>query len=205
MRISNVIRSASSGQECQMSNPQRGFTLIELLAVIAVLIVVGIFIGVILFSSLTVTNKTNTLTTVRQNGNHAISQISKMVRDAKILNSPYPCVTPPSPTPVATRSSITITSYDEGKTTFICEYTLPDSTTTIASQSGTNPPLSLLDTSAVSLAPGSCSFTCSQDSSSDAPRISIKFMLTQRSSSLFPEQQASLNFETSVTIRSVGR
>src|SRR3989344_4544421 len=61
----------------------KGFTLIEILVVMAVLIFIGLIIGSIVMSVLRGTNKTNTLTQVRQNGSYAISQISKTLRNAK--------------------------------------------------------------------------------------------------------------------------
>lgn len=179
-----------------------GFTLVELLAVIVVLIAIGSIIGAILFSSLRGSTKTNAITNVKHNGGFAISQMAKMVRDAKSLEYPRPCVVV-SPTPVPTVTEVTIVNFDGGQTTFICNDTTGGDAT-IASQSGSDTPISLLDTKAVSLT--SCYFTCTQTSLSDFPSISIFFSLQANSGGSLVEQLAapsSIPFETSVSLRNL--
>ncbi|OGH42386.1 MAG: hypothetical protein A3H79_00140 [Candidatus Levybacteria bacterium RIFCSPLOWO2_02_FULL_36_8b] len=198
----------------QLSTP-KGFTLIELLVVIAVLVFVGIFIGSILFSSLRGTNKTNTLTVVRQNGSFAISQTTKMLRNARSFegvsidgeNYVTDCtqVIPPSPTPPPDPIKYTylkITSFDDGQTIFSCS----GSPLTLSSNSA-----SLLDTTAVSIpVSNSCYFTCSQSTISDFPTIGINFFLREvvPTGALLPEKTASaaaIPFQTSVLMRNIGR
>lgn len=187
-RMSNV--------ECRMSNVKDGgFTLIEILAVIFVLSTIGVLVAAIITSSLRGTNKTNTITAVRQNGFFAIAQMTKMIQNARKLDNPYPCVPPPTPTPQPSHQSITIASADGGQTTLTCNYGSPS---TIASNSG-----SLLDTNAVKL--DLCTFTCSQTSLSDPPIIGISFTLTQKREDSFFEQSASIPFQTSVVMRNVSR
>lgn len=173
-------------------NIQTGFTLLELLAAMVVLIAVGTIIGAILFASLRGATKTNTITNVRQNGNYAISQMTKMIRGAKTLDLPDPCVSPPSPTPIPTYPSVTFTSFDGGQTIFSCD------SDTISSNSA-----SLLDTSVVSLL--SCSFTCSRTSFSDVPTIGINFTLIQSGISAFNEKKASIPFQTTVLLRNLSK
>ncbi len=195
----------------------RGFTLIELLVVMTLLLAVGTIIGVILFSSLRGTSKTNTITAVRQNGNYAISQMVKTIRNANrfdgmstdginyITNCSVP--TPPVPTPTSppvVYNFIKITSVDGFQTTFIC----PDtsfSPSTIAAKNGGGVKVSLLDTTTVSLV--SCLLTCTQASLSDAPTIGITFALKEQSgsSSLPVEKTANVSFQTSVTLRNQPR
>ena len=181
-----------------------GFTLIELLAVIFILIAVGTIIGAILVSSLRGTNKTNTITVVRQNGNFAIMQMVKMLRSAKRLDFPVSCLLPLSPTPIPTYSSVTFTSFDDGQTTFSCNDSLDTPPNTIASNSS-----SFLDTTSVSLV--SCAFTCSQASPSDLSIIGINFSLSAYAPTgvnLLPEKTASataIPFQTSVTMRNLNR
>lgn len=185
----------------KISKLESGFTLIEMLAVIFVLSTIGVLVGAIITSSLRGTNKTNTITVVRQNGNFAITQMAKMVQNALRLDSPYPCIPPPSPTPApAGYSSITITSFDGSQTEFKCDYPLGGSRITIASNRS-----NLLDTRSVSLVAGSCKFTCSQTSLSDPPIIGISFTLSQKSTTSFFEQSASIPFQTSVVMRNVSR
>lgn len=179
-------------------NSKKGFTLIELLAVMIVLIAVSSIIGAILFSSLRGTNKTNTLTAVRQNGNNAISQMVKMLRGAKRLDSPASCSVPLSPTPIPTYSFVTFTSFDDGQTTFSCD------SGTISSNAA-----SLLDLTGVSLV--SCSFTCTQEGILDFPTVGINFSLREYAPSgitLFSEKTASataIPFQTSVSLRNLKR
>ncbi|MCL4353494.1 prepilin-type N-terminal cleavage/methylation domain-containing protein [Patescibacteria group bacterium] len=200
----------------QISN-SLGYTLIELLAVMAVLVVVGAVVGQILFSVLRGNNKTNTLSSVNQNGSYAISQMSKMIRNTQFFNgvsidgSTYitDCVTSsvgaltPTPTP-ETYKSLKITSFDGGETIFSCD--LASSPPTISSNSA-----SLLDTNAVEIDMSSsnpCYFTCSQDSFSGSTRIGIHFSLKEFSNSgvtPIEEKSASAVFDTSVILRNPSR
>lgn len=200
----------------QKFGKELGFTLIELLVVIAVLVFVGFFIGSILFSALRGTNRTNTLTVVRQNGSFAISQTTKMLRNAMnfegVSTDGVGYVTdctqtvPPSPTPTPDPikySYLKITSFDSGVTIFSCS----DPPFTLSSNSA-----SLLDTSTVSIpdVADSCYFTCSQGSISDLPTIGINFLLREviPTGALLPEKTASATailFQTSVTLRNMGR
>lgn len=197
----------------KISSFRKGFTLIEMLVVIFVLSTIGVLVGAIITSALRGTNKTNTITTVRQNGFYAIAQMTKMIQNARKLDSPS-CVPPPSPTPtpVSSYPSITITSADGGQTTFAC-CSPGDSlgNGTISSGSGAidlstacgalKKPL--LDTNNTKLGP--CTFTCSQASASDPPIIGISFTLSQKSTTSFFEQSASIPFQTSVVMRNVSR
>ena len=206
----------------QLSTP-KGFTLIELLVVIAVLVFVGVFIGAILFSSLRGTNKTNTLTVVRQNGSFAVSQVTKTLRNAKSfegvsidgsLNSyTTDCtqIIPPSPapTPVPVKYYyLKITSFDSGVTIFSCSGNPGDSENPLTLSSNS---ASLLDTTAVSIPDSnSCYFTCSQSTISDFPAIGINFFLREfvPIGALLPEKTASaaaIPFQTSVLMRNIGR
>ena len=183
-----------------------GFTLIELLVVILVIFSVGVLIVSVLFSALRGTNKTNTIDTVRRNGNSAITQMSRMIRYAQSFNGVSTSTDPsvyitdctvraPTPTPTPTQySNVNITSFDGGQTIFSC----PPSASTIASISATTS-VSLIDTSSVDVS--NCYFTCSQDSIISPPNIGINFTLTQKNTSNFFENKASASFQTSVSVR----
>lgn len=201
----NLLKPVKSGA---------GFTLIELLATMIVVLTVGAVMGGILFSAVRSNNKASTLTTVKQNGTYAISQMSKMIRYAKSFDgvttdatsgSPVyttDCVQPtvapltPTPTPVAYKR-VKITSFDGGSSTFWCE-SVGVSPATISSNSA-----SLVDTTAILV--NTCSFACTQASINDPPVISIDFNLRQRKSTLFAEQQSKLDFHTSVAFRNWSR
>lgn len=175
---------------------QSGFTLIELLIVMMVLVTVGIITASIIVSALRGSNKTNTINTVRQNGNYAISQISKMLEFSQgfvgVSNDNVNYSTACS-SPTATYKYIKIVSFDNGTTVFSCN--VPSST--ISSNSA-----SLISPSDVALT--SCSFTCSRNISVP-PTIGIDFMLTQKSSSNFFENKDSVEFKTSVILRNLNK
>lgn len=192
--------------EFRIQNFQRGYTLIELLAVITIVVVVGVIVAGILISSLRGGSKSNVLDNVRQNGNYAITQMSKMIIYAQsfngvsrdggnsyttncIVNPPSSPSSSPTPSPVPIEYQyIKITSFDGGQTIFSC------SNSTIASNGA-----SLIDVSTVSLV--SCSFTCTQDNLGQAPTIGINMTLSQNTTSSFAEKQATIPFQTSVTLR----
>lgn len=187
----------------QRAKRLRGFTMVELLAVIIVLVALGTMIGGIFFATLRGTNKSNALTVVRQSGDVVLLQMTKTIRNAKIFNgvstdgTAYTTnctvvVANPSPTPIPYKS-VQVTSFDGGVVTYSCDTT---PTVTISSNSA-----SLLDTTAVDLVAGSCRMSCSQSSVADAPTIGISFTLKQKTTSTFPENQAQLLFQTSVSLR----
>lgn len=166
-----------------------GFTLVEMLAVMIIFIAIGTIIVAILTTTFRTSQKTDVLTTVRQNGNYAISQMAKTIRDARALVDPFPC------SPAVTQNSLTITTPDDQQVVYSC------SNNTISSNSA-----SLIDSSAVSVS--SCSFTCSQESDSDLPLITISLGLQQKSASTFAEQKASASaipFQTSIVLRNINR
>ncbi len=187
----------------RIQNFQGGYTLVELLAVMAIVVVVGVIIAGILISSLRGGSKSNVLDNVRQNGNDAITQMSKMIIYAQNFNGVSTdgvfyktnctqAIPPsPSPTPVPiTYQYIKITSFDRGQTIFSCNGL------TIASNGA-----SLIDISTVSVVANSCYFTCTQTNFGQAPTIGINLTLSQNTSSSFAEKQATIPFQTSVTIR----
>ncbi len=183
----------------------KGFTLLELLVVMVVLISTGIVIGGILFSSLRGVTKTNTLTAVRENGDFAISQIVKMIRNAKefkgVSTDGETFFNDCSVGGVPKYYHIKITSPDGGETTFSCEFA------TISSKSASFSNISLIDTRAVVVKQDSCFFTCSQESLTETPTIGIRFSLQQEESiNVFQgERTAAIDFQTSVTMRNALR
>lgn len=171
-------------------NSQLGFTLVEMLAVMVVFLAVGSIVVGILVATLRTSNKTDVLTLVKQNGNYALSQIAKTIRDARGLTSPYPCY----PTPQVSQS-ITVVDPGDNQIIYSCQ------NNTIASNSA-----SLLDTSTVKTL--TCSFTCTQQSTGGLPFITVAFSLVQQNTSSFIEQQASISgvpFQTSIVIRNINR
>lgn len=179
---------------------QIGYTLIELLAVMVVMITIGIIIASILVSALRGTSKANVIEEVRNNGNFTIQQMGKMIGFAQNFsgvskdNVTYTtnCTVVPSPQ----YRHIKIKSFDDKQTIFSCN--LLGNPPTIASNGA-----SFLDTNKVTLDPDSCFFTCSQINISEAPVIGINFTLSQKTTSSFFEQKATIPFQTSVTMRNL--
>ena len=180
---------------------QKGYTLVELLAVIFILVAVGGLITAILVTSLRGSNRATTVNDVRQNGNHMIGQMSKMISYSRTfggvstdgVNYVTDCtvVLPPAPTPTpepVLYSYIKITNFDGGETVFFC------SPNAIASNGA-----DLIDTTSLSVS--ACSFYCSQDGISATPVINIKFSLSKVTGGLFSENQTTIPFDSSVTLR----
>lgn len=171
-------------------NKHKGFTLIELLIVIGVFSIVGTIVVSILFVSLNTIKKSDILIELKQNGNGAISQISKSVRYAKslddpILEEPSQCI------PSITKSSITVTSVnDNAQTIYAC---LGGASPTIASNGA-----SLINTNSMTVS--SCSFKCVQSSQNSSPVITLDFTLVPKNTS-----GLSVPFRTSIIMRNINR
>jgi prepilin-type N-terminal cleavage/methylation domain-containing protein len=175
---------------------QSGYTLIELLTVMVVLVVVGMIITSILVSTLRSGDKSTTTNYIRQSGNYAIAQMSKMIAYAKSFNGVYDetnkvwtdCVSSAG----KTYHQVRITAFDGGQTIFKC-----DTTANVLSSNSANL-INPLDTSAV------CSFTCSQNDASTSPSISVDLVLKKLTPAgivLLPESQTTIDFQTSITLR----
>jgi prepilin-type N-terminal cleavage/methylation domain-containing protein len=185
-----------------------GFTLIELLAVIGVFATIASLVTSILFITFRLLNKSNTLVAVKSNGNYALSQMVEAIRNARTMQSPFPCFTPPSNTSLTT-SSISLVTLTNQVVTYSCDVS---PVKTISSSSGWPVPgntISLLDTGVNgSVVLNTCSFTCTQADPSDFPVITIDFSLNSNSAGNFTERQASasaLPFHTSVVMRNLNR
>ena len=187
---------------------ERGFTLVEVLIVLTILLVIGSIIGTILFSSLRGANKTNTLSAVRQNGNYAITQISKIVRSANeyelstdgiLYASSCEVLAPPIPTPtpaVITKYNYLKITSDSVETIFFCNSN-PD--VGMIFQNGN--PLISADSSSVKV----CSFSCTKNNAFDTPTINIELILSQSGSGSFVENLATVSFNTSIALRNPQR
>ena len=180
---------------------QAGFTLIELLAVMIILVVVGTIIASILVSTLRSGNKSTTTNDIRQNGNYAITQMSKMIAYAEsfdgvslngvsnFVNCVPPVVGQNTPIPAPSQySGVKITSWDGGQTIFSCLNNMLSSNSAAMVNSDID---------------ATCYFTCSQISKDISPTIGIDLVLKRLPSSgtLFPEAQTTIHFQTSVTLR----
>lgn len=196
----------------------RGFTLVELLASIVVLVAIGSIIAGIISSSLRGSNKTNIIENIRQNGNYALSQISKDIMYAQpfdgkntglgnldeenvIYETSCPYSSSPTPAPVETTYNfITVQSADN----IVTKYNCSDSTLSAEGIAPIKPKTLLIDTASVSLL--SCSFTCTQTKATDIPIIKINFRIgPKNSNNLVENSNPPITFETSVIMRNYKR
>lgn len=189
--------------EEQFSNSQKGYTLIELLAVIVVVVTVGTIIAGIIVNSLRGGNRSTNVNDIRENGNFALSQISKMiifaksfdgVSDGTLVNGSRVYTTNctvavPTPVPIHYQY-LKITSFDRGQTEFECNGAV------LASNGA-----KLVDTSTRYIVSG-CYIICTQNNISVLPTINISFTLAKKTTSVsFAENNVSIPFETSANFR----
>jgi prepilin-type N-terminal cleavage/methylation domain-containing protein len=169
----------------------KGFTLVELLAVVGILGVVGSILFGVLYTTLRGSSKSESLLVLQQNGQNALSQMTKQIRFAKDIEVPSSCYSGPTPVPVAT-TSVTLRNLDNGLTNFSCDI----GSGIIASNSS-----SLIDENSVAVT--SCSFTCTQNTLYDAPSLTILFTLAKRSGDSVIPDDTSSPFQATVSLRNV--
>lgn len=175
-----LFRGARSGfaREIPCFN-KTGFTLIEVLIVMLVLVTVGSIILSIFIIALIGASKTRNQQIVRENGNFAISQITRQIQYAKRFNYVLVGSEPEGDmlsdcvgSPAEDYTAVSVASFDNTDMVFAC-VDIPDGTetiTTIASQGA-----SLINTNRVHVA--SCYFTCQQNSVAEPPTIGIHLEL----------------------------
>ncbi|MCL4354625.1 type II secretion system GspH family protein [Patescibacteria group bacterium] len=187
----------------KIKNLQRGYTLIELLAVMVVMTAVGIIVSAILVSSLRGTTKTTVLNNIRQSGSYPIIQMSKMIEFSKsfdgvstdglsyITDCTIAAVGATTPTPTPKQYQfVKISTFDNSTIIFSCE----GNPLTIASNGA-----SLINTEQVKV--NSCSFSCTQNYVTQPPTIGIHFSLSKNVTSNFSEQDVTIPFDTTISVR----
>src|SRR5688572_16671152 len=168
---------------------KRGFTLIELLISIALFTAVSTIIMSILFTSIRANRKSEVIVGIKQIGNTAMTQMVNNIRYARTLDDPTDCTTS------ITQDSITVTGFDYGQTEYSCPAISGD---TISSNSA-----SLIDSNVATVS--QCAFSCSQQTLSDAPTITIQYILTPAGQSDLTETTGNVAFQTSVNLRNFSR
>lgn len=178
-----------------------GFTLIEILVGISIIITASTIVIAILVSSFRTSSKTTASDIVRQNGNNAITQLSKMIQFANefggVRVGPDPAQFIQSCTTLTQQS----TDYYYVKIHIGNEDKIISCDDTSGILIDGKP---LFDQKRVSLVSDSCKFTCSQKNSQETPVIGISFSLTSGavgSSSTLAEKNTVINFKTSVKMR----
>jgi len=187
-----IQKSKIENRKSKITRQMRaGFTLVELLAVMAVTGIVGVLMFGILFTTLKGADKSESVGKLQENGNFALSQMSRMVRYAIKLQDPSTCYSAASSSAI-TSSSITILNADNRSTTFACD----PAAGTISSNSA-----NLLDSTTVAMT--DCSFSCSQTTAYDLPSLTIFFTLNKKGTNSLVENNSPVQFQTTVTLRNV--
>ena len=211
----------------------KGYTLIELLAVIMVITTVGGLIAGIIVLSLRGSNRSTNVNGIRQNGNFALSQMSKMITYAKgfegvatsddIVNNAisYTNQCTDADTQAKQFNFLKIQSFDQGITTYICDAnstpqllasysgaldTYPIPSTDATSRSNLVDTLNTINNNKYKL--DQCYFTCSQSNVTIAPTIGIHFTIssapTNGIDSNLVENKITIPFDLTVSLRNSG-
>jgi len=173
-----------------MNNRSRGFTLIEVLVVIGIFIILTTVVLSILLTVLRGTRNSDSIISVRQNGEYAMGQMVKELRFARSLDSPSSCSSTGT-----TVQSVQVTQIDLTQKTISCPASLNYPNFISANGSMlTNSNLGIIR---------SCYFVCTQISGGTTS-ISIFFSLQRVNTGGFLESNTTIPFQSSVTLRNVG-
>lgn len=174
-----------------------GFTLVEILVVVGILGIIVVVASSIFFTTLRSSGKTKVLTTVKQNGDYTLSVMERLIRDSEevVVNSD-------GQTCQAGMNKIKVKRWDGTTVEFACL-----NKGTVDGQVASNS--ARLTSSEVKV--DTCSFDCgcpvaypdctSQGAKFYPKTVTIKFTLSQIAATVRPEEQATINFQTTVSTR----
>ena len=177
-----------------MNNRDKGYTLIELLAVAGLIMAISGLIGGILFSSLRGGAKSKSTNEVSQNGNQALSIITRAIAPATLVTAIDGLPITDCVTPHPSGQSISLLQADGATTTLACN-------SEVLTQNDGATTTKLIDDTKVKVESGTCSFTCKQQDPLAVPIVEIEFTVTQKITSPSVEDSARSNFRTSITLR----
>ena len=164
-----------------------GFTLIELLVTVAILGTAGVIAANMFFQTLKGVSKAEIEKIVKQEGDYTISVMERMIRNSKnVVDADSVCDD-------SDRANITITNQDDSTSFFECAGSGDNAH--IASNSAR------LTSNKVRVSSDCNSFVKCTQLGSAPPVLEIKFNLSQAGSPTRPEEQASVNFQTTVSLR----
>ncbi|MFH1840957.1 MAG: type II secretion system protein [Candidatus Shapirobacteria bacterium] len=158
----------------------KGFTLIEMLVVVALIGLLVTTGSLVFITSLKASSKSQIMTVVKQDGNYALGVMERMIRNAYSVDN---CLNAHSPT-------LTITNPDHNTTTF--GFIDDGAAWRLASGSA------YLTGATVTVDTAKSYFNCTKG---PPDRVEIVFTLRQKTASLRPEEQAFLDFKTTVVLR----
>lgn len=157
---------------------EKGYTLIELVVVAAILGIIGVVSVSLFLSTLSGGGKSSGTNEVRANGDYAITQMERMIRNAVRING----------TCTDNMSSISILNADGRTTTF------SSLNGRIASNSG-------YITSQSSQVSGSLDFDCYQPTDGSPGLVTITFLLNKANALTNRFEDVEVEFSTSVQLR----
>lgn len=167
---------------------KKGFSLIELMVGIAIIITATTVVLSIIVSSFRISNKTTASDTVRQNGNSAVAQISRIFQFADSFVG------------AANRSDFADLSYSCDETSYNHIRVVYQGNLKTVSCSGSG---LLLDGNSIidnSLTVSDCSLTCTRDIGA-GPVLGLNFNLSRGGSNTSAEQTSSIKFSTKIKMR----
>jgi len=178
------------------TNTQKGFTLLEILITISVMATIATLITQVFFTTTHTNTKTEILKEVKQNGDFALDIMTRMVRNARSVEST--CASTGT-----NLDALDIKNPDVDSTEFGCYYDAVNGVARIASTSATSGSIQYLTSSNVTLG-ASCAnslkFTCAS-SSYEADKITITFQLAQRGTPVSQFEKAQTQFQITVSSR----
>lgn len=174
----------------------RGFTLLEMVVSLGIIAVVSVLLSQVFITSLRSSTKTEIRKDVKQNGDHALESMVRMIQNAQEVSSAC------SSTGTASSTAVVI-GHDGGETTLGCSFDGTSTRIASTSASGT----SYLTTNDVSLGGSSCTgssliFTCAGGAGIPTS-ITIAFDLAQSGVPAQAFEQSSESFQTTTTMRNV--
>lgn len=169
-----------------------GFSLIEVLIGSFIVFATTAVVLSMIISSFRISSKTTTDSVIRQNGNYALTQISKMLQFADTFES-ITCGG-------NTFDNCSITRSSCSRVDFVYKNT-PANVACAGGEVRVNGATSI-DSDKVEVVSGSCNFTCTQNPET-GPVIGISFTLTSGGSGTVVEKRSEMDFSTSVRMRNL--
>ncbi len=185
-------------QKLKFKNQKSGFTLVEVLVVVGILVIIMVAVSTIFFTTTRSSTKTKIVTKVKENGDYALSVMERLIRDSQeiIENSDGKLCE-------SDMKKLKVKRLDGTEIEFAC-VDAGGENGYIASNSAnlTSPQIVKLN---------SCSFDCScppvypncvgEGTKLYPKTITIKFTLTQPTATVRPEEEAKVDFQTTVSTR----
>ena len=165
---------------------QHGFTLVELLVSITLMAVIGVAINTIFITTLKSANKADIMKEIKQNGEYASTVMEQMIRNAQTIQDVGGLGVCTSAG--LSGSSIRILNSDDHTSTFQLSAGQISSTGGMLTNN--------LKTSATNLI-----FTCSKIGNAP-PTVTFSFTISQLGTPAKAEEKATMNFRTTVSLRS---